>query len=217
MGTKTKLLLFAAGLLIIDQAVKIWIKTHMMLGDEIRVFEWFRILFVENEGMAFGMKFGGKYGKLFLSLFRIAAVTGIGWYINHLRKKGAPIGVLCCFTLIFAGAVGNIIDSMFYGLIFTDSYSQVATMFPEGGGYASFLHGRVVDMLYFPLYKDFLPEWVPFWGGKYTVFFRPVFNFADSYITIGVIMLILFYRRYFADDSKNKKEETVATEVSEES
>ena len=198
MSLRKKLLIFGALLLVLDQVVKIWIKTHMMLGDEIRVFEWFRIHFIENNGMAFGMELGGAWGKIVLSLFRIMAVVLIGWYINHLMKQHAPKGVIFSCALIFCGAIGNIIDSMFYGLIFNESYSQVATLFPPEGGYASFLHGKVVDMLYFPIYEGFLPDWIPIWGGDFFVFFRPVFNLADSYITIGVLILLLFYRKIFA-------------------
>lgn len=171
----------------------------MMIGDEFNVFgEWFKIHFIENNGMAFGMASeSGKTGKTLLSIFRIIAVAGIGWYILKLLKEKAPTGVIFSFALIFCGAIGNIIDSMFYGLLFNDSYSQIASFLPEGGGYSPFLHGRVVDMLYFPLYEGFLPHWIPIWGGDYIVFFRPIFNIADSYITIGVILLIVFYRKFF--------------------
>lgn len=195
-----KLIIFIIALLAIDQVVKIWIKTHMMIGDEYNVFgEWFKIHFIENNGMAFGMASeSGKTGKMLLSIFRIFAVAGIGWYIVKLLKEKAPVGVIFSFALIFCGAIGNIIDSMFYGLLFNDSNGQVATFLPAGGGYASFLHGRVVDMLYFPLYEGYLPDWVPVWGGDYIVFFRPIFNIADSYITIGVLLLILFYRKFFS-------------------
>ena len=180
MSTRKKLIIFIIALLVIDQVVKIWIKTHMMIGDEFSVFgDWFKIHFIENNGMAFGMELGG--GKL-----------------GRLIKEKAPMGVILSFGLIFCGAIGNIIDSAFYGMIFSDSYSQVATMFPHGGGYSSFLHGKVVDMLYFPLYEGFLPQWIPIWGGDFFVFFRPVFNLADSYITIGVFILLLFHRKYFA-------------------
>lgn len=191
-------------LLVLDQVVKIWIKTHMMLGEEFSVFgNWFKILFVENNGMAFGMELGeGKWGKTILSLFRIVAVGGIGWYILRLIREKAPTGVLFSFALIFCGAIGNIFDSLFYGLIFNDSHYQVATLFPAEGGYASFLHGRVVDMLYFPLFQGIFPSWVPIWGGQEFIFFRPVFNLADSYITIGVLILILFYRHFFTDKKK---------------
>ena len=200
MSARNKLLIFIFALLALDQGVKIWVKTHMMIGDEFSVFgNWFKILFIENNGMAFGMAAdSGKIGKTLLSLFRIFAIVAIGWYILRLIKEKAPLGVLFSFALILCGAIGNIIDSVFYGMIFNNSYDQVATFLPEGGGYASFLHGRVVDMLYFPLYEGYLPSWVPIWGGDYIVFFRPVFNLADSYITIGVIMLILFHRKFFS-------------------
>lgn len=186
-------------ILLLDQAFKFWVKTSFYLGEEIHIFgNWFILHFTENEGMAFGMQFGGEYGKLILSIFRIIAIIFIGIYIYILNRKGAPKGLIISFSLIFAGAMGNIIDSAFYGLIFSESsYHTVATLFPEGGGYATFLHGKVVDMLYFPVFKGYLPDWVPFWGGDYFIFFRPVFNLADSAITIGVLMLILFNRRYF--------------------
>ncbi len=201
MSVRNKLALFVIALLVLDQAVKMWIKTHMMLGEEFSVFgNWFKILFVENNGMAFGMELGdGKWGKTVLSLFRIAAVGAIGWYILKLVRENAPLGVVFSFALIFCGAIGNIFDSLFYGLIFGDSHYQVATFFPEGGGYSSFLHGRVVDMLYFPLVQGTFPSWVPGWGGQEFIFFRPVFNLADSYITIGVLMLLLFHRNFFKD------------------
>ena len=177
----------------------------MMIGDEFNVFgEWFKIHFIENNGMAFGMASeSGKTGKTLLSIFRIIAVAGIGWYILKLLKEKAPTGVIFSFALIFCGAIGNIIDSMFYGLLFNDSYSQIASFLPEGGGYAPFLHGRVVDMLYFPLFRFYWPDWIPFIGGDSFEFFRPVFNIADSAITIGVIVLLLFYRKYLASVSKN--------------
>jgi signal peptidase II len=202
-------LLVVVAVLLLDQASKIWVKTHMQLSDEIPVFgDWFIIHFTENNGMAFGMEFAGEYGKLFLSIFRIVAVIAIGAYLYSLSKKGYSRGFLICGGLIFAGALGNIIDSAFYGLIFNESYYQVATLFPEEGGYAGFLHGRVVDMLYFPLYEGFLPQWLPIWGGDYFIFFRPVFNIADSAITIGVLAILLFHRDYF------KEEEEKETEVS---
>jgi signal peptidase II len=190
--------------LIFDQTLKIWVKTHMMLNEEFPVFEnWFYIHFTENPGMAFGFEFGGKWGKLMLSLFRIVAVSGIGYYLFKLPKT-APKGFKICIALVFAGAIGNIIDSAFYGLIFNDSLTQVATLFPPEGGYASFLHGRVVDMLYFPLIEGFFPDWLPIWGGEYFMFFRPVFNIADSAITIGIISLILFQRKYFKEEFSKK-------------
>jgi signal peptidase II len=194
-----KALIIVLIVILIDQVFKFWIKTTMYMGEEIPIFgNWFILHFTENEGMAFGMQFGGEYGKLMLSIFRIIAIIFIGIYIVVQARKGAPTGLLVSFSLIFAGALGNIIDSAIYGLIFSEStYHSVATLFPEGGGYATFLHGKVVDMLYFPLFKGYLPGWIPIWGGDYFIFFRPVFNIADSSITIGVFMLILFNRRYF--------------------
>ncbi len=187
----------------------------MALGDEIIIFKnWFILHFVENNGMAFGFEFAGEYGKLFLSVFRIFAVVAIGWYLFKLAKqKEVPFGFVVSIALIFAGAIGNIIDSLFYGLIFTDSYGQLATLFPEGGGYAGFLHGRVVDMLYFPLLEGRYPEWVPYWGGDPFIFFRPVFNIADSAITIGISLILLFYRSYFSKNSEKESETIEETET----
>ncbi|MDE7374342.1 MAG: lipoprotein signal peptidase [Odoribacter sp.] len=209
MSVRNKLALFIIALLVLDQAVKMWIKTHMMLGEEFSVFgNWFKILFVENNGMAFGMELGdGRWGKTVLSLFRIAAVGAIGWYILKLVREKAPLGVVFSFALIFCGAIGHIFDSLFYGLIFSDSHYQVATLFPDGGGYSSFLHGRVVDMLYFPLVQGTFPSWVPGWGGQEFIFFRPVFNLADSYITIGVLMLLLFHRNFFKDKKESSAQD----------
>ncbi len=187
----------------------------MSLGDEIVIFKnWFILHFVENNGMAFGFEFAGEYGKLFLSVFRIFAVVAIGWYLFKLAKqKEVPFGFVVSIALIFAGAIGNIIDSLFYGLIFTDSYGQLATLFPEGGGYAGFLHGRVVDMLYFPLLEGRYPKWVPYWGGDPFIFFRPVFNIADSAITIGISLILLFYRSYFSKNSEKESETIEETET----
>lgn len=207
MSKLKKSALIVFGVLLVDQILKIWIKTNMALGDEFSVLgKWFLIHFVENNGMAFGFEFGGEYGKIFLSLFRIVAVIGIGWYIKTISKKEVPMGYIACVSLIMAGAIGNIIDSAFYGLIFSDSYGQVATLFPEGGGYATFLHGRVVDMFYFPLISGVYPEWIPFAGGSEFLFFRPVFNIADSSITIGIFSIILFYRKYFSETEKPHEE-----------
>lgn len=214
MSKLQKSALLVGAVLLVDQILKIWIKTNMALGDEFRVLgDWFVIHFVENNGMAFGFEFGGEYGKMFLSLFRVVAVFGIGYYILKLVKKDIPMGFIACVALIFAGAVGNIIDSAFYGLIFSDSYGQVATLFPEGGGYATLLHGRVVDMFYFPIISGVYPDWVPFLGGNDFQFFRPVFNVADSAISIGIFSIILFYRKEFSE--LTSKEEVPANEESE--
>ncbi len=199
MSRTKKALLIIFLILIVDQVLKIWIKTHLAIGDEIVVFkDWFILHFVENNGMAFGFEFAGEYGKMALSIFRILAVVAIGWYLFKLAKnKEIPFGFIACISLIFAGAIGNIIDSLFYGIIFNHSWGQVATLFPAEGGYSSFLHGRVVDMFYFPLIEGRYPEWVPSVGGNPFIFFRPVFNIADSSITVGIFSILLFYRRYF--------------------
>lgn len=204
-------------ILIADQTLKFWVKTHMALGDEFPVLgHWFYIHFVENPGMAFGFEFGGEYGKMFLSIFRIIAVTVIGWYLFRLNKKGeATFGFLLSVALIFTGALGNIIDSAFYGMIFDHSYGQVATFMPEGGGYGTFLHGKVVDMFYFPIVEGTYPEWFPFWGGQEFIFFRPVFNIADSAITVGIFSILLFHRRYFADNKEEAKDENHDSETAE--
>lgn len=199
--------------LLIDQWSKIWVKSHMYLGEEFNVLgNWFIIHFTENPGMAFGMEFGGDYGKLALSLFRILAVIGLCYYIYKLCEEKAPKGVIYSFALIMAGALGNILDSMFYGIVFNDSYNQVATMFPDSGGYASFLHGKVVDMLYFPLIEGHLPQWLPVWGGDYFLFFRPVFNIADVSISVGVGIIILFQRNFFVQQTD--EEDVANTEES---
>ncbi|RKE00278.1 lipoprotein signal peptidase [Marinifilum flexuosum] len=204
MSLFKKSVAFIVLLLILDQALKIWIKTNMMLGESYHIFgDWFQIYFIENNGMAFGMELEGEWGKMLLSLFRIIAVCGIGWYLLDICKKKAPMGLIIAISLIFAGAMGNIIDSAFYGLIFNDSYYQVAQFLPEGGGYSSFLHGKVVDMLYFPLVEGNFPDWFPIWKGEHFVFFRPVFNIADSYITIGVAFILLFQRNYFVKEENN--------------
>lgn len=192
-------------ILILDQAFKLWVKSNMYLGESIPVFnDWFFLHFTENEGMAFGMKLGGSTGKLILSIFRIIAVIAMSiWLYTITKKPKYSKGLVICLSLIIAGALGNILDSAFYGLIFNAShYHQVATMFPPDGGYAGFLHGRVVDMLYFPLIESHYPSWVPMVGGESFIFFRPVFNLADSSITVGVALLILFQKKFFANPAK---------------
>jgi len=178
----------------------------MEYGDEFNIFglDWARIHFVENNGMAFGISLGGKTGKLLLSLFRFIAVCFLGYYIRQLIREKANFMITASFALILAGALGNIIDSAVYGLIFSESnyHGGFAEIFPEDGGYSSFLHGKVVDMLYFPMYDGYFPEWFPFWGGQSLQFFRPVFNVADMSITIGVFTIILFLFGFFNKDGK---------------
>ena len=191
------------GVLLFDQLLKVWVKTHMVLGESISILgDWFLIRFIENEGMAFGFSFGGEFGKILLSLFRVALVTLIVMYLYRLLKTQTPMGVMIGLVLIMAGAVGNIIDSLFYGLIFNDPVGEVARMFPPEGGYAGFLYGRVVDMLHFPIIDTPWPSWFPFIGNKNFEFFRPVFNIADSSISIGVIYLLLFQRKFFTKPQK---------------
>ena len=186
--------------LIADQALKFYIKLNFEYGESVPVIgNWFYLHFIENKGMAFGIDLGGKVGKLALSLFRIAAVVLLFIYIRRLLKEKAPIGLLLAFSLIFAGAVGNIIDSAVYGLIFSESnyHGGLAQLMPADGGYAPFLFGKVVDMFYFPLIDTILPEWVPIWGGKPFRFFEPVFNIADASISIGVVLLFFTYNKFF--------------------
>lgn len=192
--------LLVIGLLILDQIIKICVKTHMTLDEAIPVFgEWFYIRFIENRGAAYGMDLGGDFGKLFLSLFRIVAVVAIGWYIRRLIRRQAPVGVIVGVSVVLAGALGNIVDSAFYGLIFSEStFTEVARFVPWGEGYASFLHGSVVDMLYFPIIEiEQMPDWMPIWGGEPFTFFSPIFNIADSYVTCGMVYLLLFQYKFF--------------------
>ena len=181
--------------LVLDQALKIWVKTHMYLGQEHQIFDWFYIHFTENNGMAFGMEFGGDWGKLGLSLFRIVFVLFMASFLLKLIRKNADKVLIISLSLVLAGAIGNIIDGTFYGILFSESYRQLATFLPEAGGYAPLFFGKVVDMFYFPIYKGYLPEWIPFLGGDYFVFFRPVFNIADSAISIGVAIMVIFQKK----------------------
>lgn len=180
--------------LIIDQIIKIWVKTHMFWHESIRITDWFYIYFTENRGMAFGME---VIGKLFLTSFRIVAVTFIAWYLYRIVKMGLKTGYIICISLILTGALGNIIDSVFYGVLFNDStHSQIASFLPAEGGYAPLLYGKVVDMFYFPIIDTHWPLWMPFVGGEHFVFFSPIFNFADAAISCGIIALLLFYGKY---------------------
>lgn len=220
MKRQRLLLLIIFLIILADQVLKFWIKLNMTIGQEFPVFgNWFIIHFTENEGMAFGLTFGGEYGKLALSLFRLFAIMAIGWYLYDMIRKKMPFGFLLSISLILSGALGNLIDSAFYGMIFSrSSFHTVAELFPDAGGYSSFLHGKVVDMFYFPVIQTTYPEWFPFWGGNSFIFFRPVFNIADSSITTGVFMLLLFYRKHFADSKPNAEgQEHTDAEVAEES
>lgn len=201
-------------ILLVDQISKIWVKLNMTIGESFNVIgDKFLIHFIENPGMAYGMEFGGEYGKLFLSVFRIIAVCGIGYGLHYMIKNKYNRGFILNVALIFAGALGNILDSAFYGLMFSDSTPyEKATLFPEHG-YATFLHGYVVDMLYFPLMEGTFPTWFPVWGGEHFLFFRPVFNIADSAISVGVALILIFQKRYFKEE--HKESDSVHDEVLE--
>ncbi|MGN0037230.1 MAG: lipoprotein signal peptidase [Bacteroidaceae bacterium] len=180
--------------LLVDQAIKIWVKTHMYWHDSIRITDWFYLFFTENNGMAFGME---VFGKLFLTTFRIVAVGFILYYLCKVVRRGAPTGFIVCLSLILAGALGNIIDCVFYGVVFSEStHASLATFVPLGEGYAPWLYGRVVDMFYFPLIETTWPDWMPWVGGEHFVFFSPIFNFADAAISCGIVALLLFYGKY---------------------
>lgn len=209
-STKAKQGLFVAVfillLLVVDQVIKIWVKTSMPLYDTIEITSWFKIHYIENNGMAFGMTF---INKLFLSLFRLIAIVLLIYYIVGLLQKGARRGYIIFVAMITAGAIGNLIDSMFYGLIFTGASPHYVSYFvPFGEGYAPFLMGKVVDMFYFPLINGTFPEWLPIWGGEDFIFFSPVFNFADACVSVGVVVLLLFYQKELVDlFHENKKED----------
>jgi signal peptidase II len=187
--------------IILDQIIKIYIKTNFVLGEEVVIFDWFRIHFTENNGMAMGFEFGGKAGKLFLTLFRLVAVTGILFWLFQNIKRKVHNAVIIAIALIFSGAVGNIIDSVFYGAIFDDSQHKVATFFADKP-YGELFYGKVVDMFYFPLWQGVLPEWIPFMGGEFFTFFQYIFNPADAFISIGVALLFIFSKQAFPKDEK---------------
>lgn len=193
--------------LIIDQIIKIWVKTHMYWHESIRITDWFYIFFTENNGMAFGMEI---FDKIFLTVFRIIASVGIIYLLHKFVKQNLKTGFIVCVSLILAGAMGNIFDCVFYGEIFSEStHSSIATFVPIGEGYSSWFYGKVVDMFYFPIIDTYWPEWMPFVGGEHFIFFSPIFNFADAAISCGMIALILFYNKYLSMvmDNKHKEEE----------
>ena len=202
----TLVTLIILSVLFVDQALKIYIKTHFYYGESVNILglEWAQLRFIENDGMAFGWSFGGETGKYILSVFRILMSIFLIYFVGQLIKAKESKGFIAAFALIIAGAIGNILDSLYFGLIFSSSYHDIATFMPEGGGYAPILQGKVVDMFYFPMFKGHFPQWMPWKGGEYFEFFRPIFNVADASITVGVFIIILFYRKYFM----NKKAET---------
>ncbi|TWV12995.1 lipoprotein signal peptidase [Bacteroidaceae bacterium HV4-6-C5C] len=190
-------LLVIFSVLIIDQVIKVLIKTNMYWHESIHITDWFYIYFTENNGMAFGMEI---FGKLFLTLFRIVAVAMIGWYLVKIVKQQLKTGYIICVSLILTGALGNIIDSVFYGIFFSESTNyQIASFLPGGGGYAPLLYGKVVDMFYFPIIDTNWPQWIPVIGGNHFIFFSPIFNFADASISCGIMALLLFYSKYLND------------------
>ena len=195
--------LIVTAILLIDQVIKIWVKTNMTLHEQIEIFSWFKIVFIENNGMAYGMEIGSK---LVLSIFRMVAISLLGYYIYGQVKKKARWGYLVCLSMVMAGAIGNLLDSMFYGLVFNASSEYYTSYWvPFGTGDAPFLMGKVVDMFYFPLIVTTWPDWVPFVGGNPYVFFSPIFNFADASISVGVVLLLLFYRKEISEISIKKK------------
>jgi signal peptidase II len=190
--------------IILDQVIKIYVKTHFYLGEEVVVFDWFKIHFVENNGMAMGFEFGGRAGKLFLTLFRLVAVSGIIYWLAQNIKRKVHNGVIIAIAFIFSGAVGNIIDSVIYGVIFDNSNHKVATLFSDKP-YGELFHGKVVDMLYFPFWEGVLPEWIPFIGGDEFTFFQYIFNPADAFISIGVALLFIFSKQAFPKEEEAVK------------
>ncbi len=200
MTKKTQAIIAIAvtlAILIIDQIIKIEVKTSMSLHESIHITDWFQLVFIENKGMAFGMS---VMPKVLLSIFRLVAICLIAWYMAKIIRRGTRTIYIVILSMILAGAAGNLIDCMFYGLIFTESAPFVVSHFVDfGTGYAPFLEGKVVDMFYFPLITTTLPDWIPFWGGDYFVFFSPVFNFADAAISVGVVALALFCRKELAE------------------
>lgn len=217
MSNRKKSILLILLILLVDQTLKFWIKTHLAPGGEIVIFKnWFILHFIENNGMAFGIEFGNHIGKYFLSIFRLIAIGLLGWYLQKLLKREAPFGLIACFSMIMAGAIGNMIDGAFYGMIFNYNPGEVATLFPTGGGYSSFLMGRVVDMFYFPLIETNYPGWVPFLGGQDLIFFRHIFNVADSAVSIGVFSIFIFHRHHFGDSKKVEEpqiEDSIETKI----
>lgn len=202
-----KALLISAFIVVLDQFIKIYIKTHFYLGEEFPVLgNWFLLHFTENNGMAFGLELQGSWGKLLLSSFRVLAISGLGYYVYYLCKQNVHKWYIISMTMVFAGALGNIVDSVFYGVIFNESYNQLATIFPSEGGYAPIMFGRVVDMFYFPIINGVFPSWFPFWANEEFEFFRPVFNLADFSISCGVGIMILNQKKFFSEDeAKNDK------------
>lgn len=196
MSLRNSILIIAV-ILLIDQFSKIYIKTNFILGEEVPVFDWFKIYFIENDGMAWGTKIPGTHGKLILTVFRLLAITGIGYWLYDASTKHSSRYLMVAISLIFAGAVGNIIDSVFYGQLFSDSHHQLAEMFTDKP-YQKWFHGEVVDMLYFPIFEGHFPDWLPIWGGQPFKFFNAIFNVADVAISTGVGILIVFNKKAFA-------------------